>query len=80
MGTPDPTEAPPLELDGAVAVVTGGAGGIGRGIVGALLRRGVAVVIGDVEQAAIDAAVALLHRRADAIGERTVPPHHGMPL
>ena len=28
----------------------------------------------------LDATVALLHRRADAIGERAVPPHHGMPL
>jgi NAD(P)-dependent dehydrogenase (short-subunit alcohol dehydrogenase family) len=52
------SEAPPLEIDGMVAVVTGGAGGIGRGIVGALLRRGATVVIADVEQAAIDAAVA----------------------
>ena len=50
--------APPLEIDGMVAVVTGGAGGIGRGIVGALLRRGASVVIADVEQGAIDAAVA----------------------
>ena len=40
------------ELDGAVAVVTGGAGGIGRGIVGALLRRGATVVIADVEAGA----------------------------
>jgi NAD(P)-dependent dehydrogenase (short-subunit alcohol dehydrogenase family) len=71
MGTPDPTEAPPLELDGAVAVVTGGAGGIGRGIVGALLRRGVAVVIGDVEQAAIDAAVADLTPLGKVTGHRT---------
>jgi NAD(P)-dependent dehydrogenase (short-subunit alcohol dehydrogenase family) len=52
--------APPLELRGAVAVVTGGAGGIGRGIVGALLRRGSAVVIADVEATAIDRAVAEL--------------------
>ncbi|MBK5289533.1 MAG: SDR family NAD(P)-dependent oxidoreductase, partial [Acidimicrobiia bacterium] len=36
-----------------VAVVTGGAGGIGRGIVGALLRRGATVVIADVEPTAI---------------------------
>ena len=40
-----------------MAVVTGGAGGIGRGIVGALLRRGAGVVIADIEQAAIDVAV-----------------------
>ena len=50
-------EAPPLQLDGAVAVVTGGAGGIGRGIVGALLRRGASVVIADVEAGAVEAAV-----------------------
>ena len=51
-------DAPPIDLHGAVAVVTGGAGGIGRGIVGSLLRRGASVVIADVEKAAIDAAVA----------------------
>jgi NAD(P)-dependent dehydrogenase (short-subunit alcohol dehydrogenase family) len=58
MGSGPQSDAPPLEIDGMVAVVTGGAGGIGRGIVGALLRRGVTVVIADVEQVAIDAAVA----------------------
>jgi NAD(P)-dependent dehydrogenase (short-subunit alcohol dehydrogenase family) len=51
---------PPIELDGAVAVVTGGAGGIGRGIVGALLRRGASVAVADVEASAVDAAVAEL--------------------
>jgi NAD(P)-dependent dehydrogenase (short-subunit alcohol dehydrogenase family) len=50
-------EAPPLRLEGAVAVVTGGAGGIGRGIARALLRRGAHVVIADVEAGAITAAV-----------------------
>jgi NAD(P)-dependent dehydrogenase (short-subunit alcohol dehydrogenase family) len=50
-------DAPPLQLEGAVAVVTGGAGGIGRGIVGALLRRGATAVIADVEAGAVDAAV-----------------------
>jgi len=50
-------DAPPLRIDGAIAVVTGGAGGIGRGIVGALLRRGASVVIADVEQGAIESAV-----------------------
>ena len=64
-------DAPPLELDGAVAVVTGGAGGIGRGIVGALLRRGATVVIADVEQAAIDAAVADLAPLGPVSGHRT---------
>jgi NAD(P)-dependent dehydrogenase (short-subunit alcohol dehydrogenase family) len=52
-----PADAPPLRLEGAVAVVTGGAGGIGRGIVGALLRRGATAVIADVEAGAVDAAV-----------------------
>lgn len=51
------TDAPPLELAGAVAVVTGGAGGIGRGIVGALLRRGATAVIADVETRAVEDAV-----------------------
>jgi len=62
---------PPLDLDGAVAVVTGGAGGIGRGIVGALLRRGTTVVIADVEQAALDAAVADLGALGPVSGHRT---------
>ena len=65
------SEAPPLEIDGMVAVVTGGAGGIGRGIVGALLRRGVTVVIADVEQVAIDAAVADLASLGKVSGHRT---------
>ena len=51
------SDAPPLEIDGSVAVVTGGAGGVGRGIVGALLRRGATAVIADVEAAAIESAV-----------------------
>jgi NAD(P)-dependent dehydrogenase (short-subunit alcohol dehydrogenase family) len=52
-----PSDAPPLRLEGAVAVVTGGAGGIGRGITGALARRGATAVIADVEAGAVDAAV-----------------------
>lgn len=60
-----------LEISGAVAVVTGGAGGIGRGIVGALLRRGATVVIADVEQSAIDTAVADLLSLGSVSGHRT---------
>lgn len=48
----------PLTIDGAVAVVTGGAGGIGKGIVRALLAKGATVVIADVEEPALDVAVA----------------------
>jgi NAD(P)-dependent dehydrogenase (short-subunit alcohol dehydrogenase family) len=62
--------APPLQLDGAVAVVTGGAGGIGRGIVGALLRRGAAVVIADVEAGAVESAVDDLRPLGKVSGHR----------
>lgn len=51
------------ELGGKVAVVTGGAGGIGRGIVTALLEEGVRVVIGDIEAPVLDAAVAELREQ-----------------
>lgn len=60
-----------IAIDGAVAVVTGGAGGIGRGIVGALLRQGATVVIADVEQSAIDTAVADLSPLGSVSGHRT---------
>ena len=42
---------------GKVGVVTGGAGGIGLAIAQGLVRRGVSVVIADIEQTALDAAV-----------------------
>jgi NAD(P)-dependent dehydrogenase (short-subunit alcohol dehydrogenase family) len=64
-------DAPRLDIEGAVAVVTGGAGGIGRGIVGALLRRGATVVVADVEQGAIDAAVEDLAPSGPVSGFRT---------
>ena len=54
------TARPPIDIDGAVAVVTGGAGGIGKGIVTALLQRGATVVVADVERPALDATVAEL--------------------
>lgn len=43
-----------------VAVVTGAASGIGFGIAGALARRGVSIVMMDIEQGALDRAVAEL--------------------
>ena len=51
------TDIADIDIAECVAVVTGGAGGIGKGIVGALLRRGATVVIADIEQSAIDDAV-----------------------
>jgi NAD(P)-dependent dehydrogenase (short-subunit alcohol dehydrogenase family) len=44
------------EIAGAVAVVTGGAAGIGRGIAEQLLDEGATVVIADIERRALDAA------------------------
>ncbi len=51
---------PPLEVAGSIAVVTGGANGIGRGIVRALLEADATVVVADVEQDVMDATVAAL--------------------
>ena len=67
----EPPPLPDIELDGAVAVVTGGAGGIGRAIATALLRRGSAVVIGDVEEPVLDRTVAELAPLGKVTGVRT---------
>lgn len=61
----------PLEIAGSVAVVTGGANGIGRAISVALLRRGATVVIADIESAVLDATVAELAPLGPVSGERT---------
>ncbi len=48
------------EFRGRVAVVTGGASGIGKALAKAFLAEGMKVVIADVEKSALDAAVAEL--------------------
>ena len=68
--TPRP-DAPPLDVEGMVAVVTGGANGIGKGIVKALLKRGATVVIADIEEPMIEATVAELSELGPVSGWRT---------
>jgi NAD(P)-dependent dehydrogenase (short-subunit alcohol dehydrogenase family) len=57
------------DFDGKVAVVSGGASGVGRGMAEAFIAAGMKVVLGDVEAPVLDATVAeLTERGADAIG------------
>ena len=60
-----------IVISDSVAVVTGGASGIGKGIVGALLRHGAKVVIADIEQSAIDETVAEMSAHGNVTGLRT---------
>ncbi len=60
-----------LDINGMVAVVTGGANGIGKGVVTALLRRGATVVIADIEADVIDLTVAELADIGSISGMRT---------
>ena len=60
------------DLAGKVAVVTGGAGGIGRALVEAFVAEGMKVVVADVEAGALDATVAELRAvGGDVLGVRT---------
>jgi NAD(P)-dependent dehydrogenase (short-subunit alcohol dehydrogenase family) len=59
------------QLSGRVAVITGGASGIGRGMAEALAARGAKLVIADIEEAALAPAVAELKTGgAEVIGVR----------
>ena len=59
------------DFTGKVAVVTGGASGIGRSLVKELLAAGARVVIGDVEQAALDRVLAEFSGQGDLQGQVT---------
>lgn len=60
------------DLNGMVAVVTGGASGIGRAVLDALAAEGMKLVVADIETDALDAAVAELAEAGDeVIGVRT---------
>ncbi len=57
------------DLNRRVAVVTGGASGIGRGMVEAFIGEDMKVVIGDIEEPALDNTVAELKKEgADVVG------------
>lgn len=57
------------EFEGKVAVITGGASGIGRGLAEVFAREGMKVVLADIEQEALDAAVKEMTREEhQAIG------------
>jgi NAD(P)-dependent dehydrogenase (short-subunit alcohol dehydrogenase family) len=60
-----------MEVKGRVAVVTGGANGIGRGIVEALLDEGARVVVADIEAPVLDQTVRELQPRGEITGIRT---------
>ncbi|MFT5481935.1 MAG: NAD(P)-dependent dehydrogenase (short-subunit alcohol dehydrogenase family) [Halieaceae bacterium] len=57
-------------FSGKVAVVTGGASGVGRSLVKELLTAGAAVVIGDVEQTALDKVIGEFEGLGDVTGQQ----------
>ena len=65
MQAPVKANASPIEsLRGGIAVITGGASGIGLAVAHAALQRGLHVAVGDVEAAALEPAVAELRAAA----------------
>ena len=63
---------PPLGLEGRVAFVTGGAGGIGSAVASRLLADGAAVVLIDIDAASLDEARGMLSARHGTDRVRTV--------
>lgn len=61
-----------MKLDNKVAVVTGGARGIGLAIVERYLQEGACVVVADIDSQAIDAAVGQLKQGLDPSDERVM--------
>ena len=59
------------DLKGRVAVVTGGAGGIGRAMVERFLDEGMKVVIADIDEQLLDSCVSELQTRGEVLGVRT---------
>ena len=57
-----------------VAVVTGGANGVGRGLVEALLDEGARVLIADIEQPVLDATLQELDGRGEVSGILLISP------
>jgi NAD(P)-dependent dehydrogenase (short-subunit alcohol dehydrogenase family) len=55
------------DFEGRIAVVTGGASGVGRALGERFLRAGMKVVLADVEQAALDETVAALKSRGGGV-------------
>jgi NAD(P)-dependent dehydrogenase (short-subunit alcohol dehydrogenase family) len=60
--------ATPADLTGATTLVVGGAGGVGEGVVRALLRAGAAVVVGGRDQGRLDEFTARLHADGADVG------------
>ncbi|HVV31413.1 MAG TPA: SDR family NAD(P)-dependent oxidoreductase [Mycobacteriales bacterium] len=60
-----------MDLDGKVAVITGGASGIGLAMARGLAARGCRLVLADVETGALDAAVSELTEHVEVVGVPT---------